>query len=263
MTPPDTQDPVSFRQWVEDRQKSAGPRRKGERTRDRIRLAAVELLNEVGYRDMKVSDVCERAGVTTPALYMYFQNKLALTEDVLNEFVRDFMARSVGGGGGSRSAYEAMYDANLRWIASARANAGLMRCMLQLSDEIPEFAEVFGQANHDWYERISQSIFNRYPAAMADEAAVRLATYAFGGMIDEFTRKLFTAHDPRMTALVGAVAPDNEALAGFLTGLWYRGLYGASPPDAAAPDVLPSLSAAAKKAHEAAARRAGRRVAKD
>jgi len=238
---PNPDSPVRFRDWVEIRQQHAEPRRKGERTRDRIRLAAAELLNEVGYRDMKVSDVCERAGVTTPALYMYFQNKLALTEDLLKEFVVEFMARTTSSGRG-RSVYEAMYDATLRWIESARANAGLMRCLLQISDEVPEFAEVFANANRRWYERISSSLIARFPEAEPDKAALGLATYAFGGMIDEFTRRLFTAGDEQLAALTQEVAPTDEALAGFLTGLWYRGLYGRSPPDG--PPILPHLSAA-------------------
>ena len=40
----------SFRDWVELEQKKDTTKRKGERTRDRIRLVTIELLNTIGYR---------------------------------------------------------------------------------------------------------------------------------------------------------------------------------------------------------------------
>jgi len=225
---------ISFRDWTEARQNAAGRRRKGERTRDRIRLAAIELLNEVGYRDMKVSDVCERAEVTPPVLYLYFENKQALTEEVLREFLDEFMTRSGSGGSAgayARTPYEAIYEANLLWIALARANTGLIRCLLQVADEIPAFAVLFNDANHRWYARIATSVTNRFPAARDEADAVRLAVYALGGMMDELVRRLFAARDPHLEGLVNAVAASDEDLAAFLSILWHRALYRSDPPD--------------------------------
>jgi TetR/AcrR family transcriptional repressor of nem operon len=238
-------DVFSFRDWVESRQREAGLRRKGERTRDRIRLAAVELLNEVGYRDMKVSDVCDRAEVSPPVMYLYFQNKLALTEDVLRDFLENFMTRSTSGSA-SRTPYEAIYDANLRWLASARANAGLLRCLLQVSDEVPELAELFARANHSWYARVAQSVTHRFPAAAPEQPAITLAVYALGGMMDELSRKLFAMRDPHLLALTDAVASSDEALARFLSVLWHRALYGFDPGPADDPMATPLLTKAAR-----------------
>jgi TetR/AcrR family transcriptional repressor of nem operon len=244
-----TPDAASFRDWVARRQHDAGPRRKGERTRDRIRLAAVELLNEVGYRQMKVSDVCQRAGVTPPVLYLYFENKVALTANVLEEFLNQFMAASADGAG--RTAYAAIHQANLQWVSRARANAGLMRCLLDLSEDEPEFGVLFARVSHTWYQRIAESVVRRFPEGRVERAAIELVVYALGGMIDELTRKLFTSRAPDVVRLVGRVAPTDAALAEFLSVLWYRALYGADPTHGVTRPVTPRLLAAARKRRSA------------
>ena len=113
---------ASFHAWVAGQQRDAGPRRKGERTRDRIRLATVALLNEVGYRHLKVADICDRAGVTAPVLYRYFDGKQALTMDVLGEFLDRFVATPRDGG--TMTPYQTIFEANRRWVTMARATPG-------------------------------------------------------------------------------------------------------------------------------------------
>jgi AcrR family transcriptional regulator len=220
---------TSFRDWVSARQKGDTSRRKGEKTRDRIRLATIELLNDVGYVDLKVSDICRRAKVTSPVLYLYFDGKETLVRDILTEFLNDFVSRSASTS--ARNAYQAIYDANLQWLRAARSNAGLMRCLLQFSDQAPEFARLFADTSNSWYLRIAQSIVRRRPAAASSMSSVQLQVHALGAMMDEITRKLFTGDDKELKRLVGDVAPDDEALAGFLSVIWYRTLYSADPPE--------------------------------
>ena len=48
--------------------------------------------------------------------------------------------------------------------------------------------------------------------------------------MDELTRKIFTSNDEELERLIGLVAPGDEALAGFLSCIWYRTLYAEDPP---------------------------------
>lgn len=238
-------DSLSFRDYVARRQAGEQLRTKGERTRARIRLATIEVLNTIGYRDMKVSDVCERAGITTPVLYLYFEGKLALTEDVLREFLDSFMAGAgPAGHAGGRTPYAAIYAANRSWIAAARANAGLIRCLLQFADEVPEFAAIFSEANRRWYERIARATIQRFPRIRVDENQVQLAAYALGGMMDEMVRKLFGAQDPALSEILARTASDDDQLARFLSILWYRALF-AADPDGVENGLAPLARAAA------------------
>ena len=235
-----------FSDWVAARQRADQTRRKGERTRDRIRLATVELLNDVGYREMKVADICRRADVTPPVLYLYFKNKETLTADVLQEFLNAFLTREHGGEG--RTAFASILHANHQWIALARANAGLMRCLLQLSEEVPEFAAIFAKASDLWYQRIARSVVRRFPSAAADEATIHLIAHSMGAMMDELTRKLFAGLDPHLTTLASRVAPTDETLAHFVSVLWYRAIYAADPESDEGAAVAPKLTAAVKRA---------------
>jgi hypothetical protein len=91
--PPET---ASFHAWVAEQQRDAGPRRKGERTRDRIRLATVALLNEVGYRHLKVADICDRAGSPPRALSL-LRWQAGAHHDVLGELTGSWRRRAMAG----------------------------------------------------------------------------------------------------------------------------------------------------------------------
>ena len=58
-------------------------------TYERILAAAAETLSEIGFERLSTNLVCERAGLTPPALYRYFPNKYAL----LYELGRRLMER--------------------------------------------------------------------------------------------------------------------------------------------------------------------------
>lgn len=51
-------------------------------TYERILAVATELLGEVGVERLSTNLVCERAGLTPPALYRYFPNKYALLHEL-------------------------------------------------------------------------------------------------------------------------------------------------------------------------------------
>jgi AcrR family transcriptional regulator len=62
-------------------------RQRGKDTFDIILATAGALLNEIGFERLTTNLVCERAGLTPPALYRYFPNKYAL----LGELARRLM----------------------------------------------------------------------------------------------------------------------------------------------------------------------------
>ncbi len=62
--------------------KSRPSRRNGINTFEAILATAGELLAEVGFERLTTNLVCERAGLTPPALYRYFPNKYALLAEL-------------------------------------------------------------------------------------------------------------------------------------------------------------------------------------
>lgn len=222
--------PYEFRERLLNEQKVQSGQRKSDRTRDRLKLAAIDALSETGYRDMKVTDVCDKAGVSSGTFYLYFENKTNVTLVVLEEFIAhldEVLSRKPSAG----TAFDAIYHANLEWLKSIRLNAGLFRCILQVGDESPELSTLIHQLNGRWYQRITRSVLRRFPAeAGTAEESVLLAIYGLGSMMDEICRKLVIYPDPDLVSLVDSITPTDEAFAEFLTLIWYRTLYGISPP---------------------------------
>ena len=203
-------------------------RRKGARTRDRLRVAAAEALDARGYTRLRVSDICARAGVSPAAFYQYFPNREAITVDVLSDFVQTTV-RLAEPAAPAATRFEAIYSANLAFVASARVNAGLVRCLLQLGDQVPSFRRRAERLNVEWYEHVARSIVRNARIGDARLNAVRLAVHALGGMMDDVARTMLLAPSAETRRLLRDAAPSDEALAEFLSVLWYRALFGRAP----------------------------------
>lgn len=210
-------------------QQAAGLRRKGERTRDRLKLAAVQILEERGFLRTRVSDICKRADVSAAAFYLYFKNKEDITVEVLTEFLHEMFKLSAAPDS-NRSQFEAIYQSNLLWIASVRANAGLMHCLLQLGDQVPKFRALNENLNHKWFLHVTERLLKRFPKVRVDRNAVLLAVYALGGMMDDLSRKMVISREGHLQAVIDATTPTDEAVVEFVSLLWYRALFGTEPP---------------------------------
>lgn len=211
---------------LEDRENDST--KKGERTRAALKRAAVQILNECGFRDMRVVDICQRAGVSKATFWVYFPDKTALTTELLQDFTSEFLS-NIGTPPQPRSAYQAIFDANLLWIANIRANPGLMRCVLQISDEVPEFAKLHSAADDALLQRFSRSMKKRFGEELNERPDLEITLQALYGMMDSFTRKLISLNGSRLKEMVSSAGLDDVGVAHFLSTLWYKALFGKAP----------------------------------
>ena len=65
---------------------------RGARTAARLREAAKEAFDELGWGGTRVEDVVQRAGVSHGTFYTYYDNKSALLADLVAESQRDIAA---------------------------------------------------------------------------------------------------------------------------------------------------------------------------
>lgn len=229
---------LSYITYLEDKLASEPPKQKSSRTRDRLRIATAKMLDQRGYHAMRVTDITDQADVAEGLFYAYFKDKLEITLQVLTSMLEDFFAQQnrvmdtpPASTFGDHS-YDALYRANLRWIALCRANAGLMRCVLQVGDQQPEFASLFQQINSDWHRRV----VDRFLRHRGDKEPVLLFTLILGGMMDETVRKLIVYPEPEFLQLIEDLDGDDELIAHATSLIWLRILY----PDAGLPSDLPS-----------------------
>lgn len=216
---------VKYYDYLQHAMQSAPKRRKGDRTRDLLKLGAIRVLDESGYHAMRVSDICAAAGVAAATFYIYFENKAEITRVVLTEYLEvgiELMTVRPA----ERTQFSMILASNLKWLEVMQANAGLMRCILQLGDEVTEFRDLAHDANRKWYERITRSLLRERKDVSVPFDVALFASYALGSMMDELARKLVIHPDPALVELTREIAPTHQELAELLTVIWHHTLYG-------------------------------------
>ena len=218
-------DGLCFIAFLESRLATSPPKQKGLRTRERLKISAARLLHEKGYLALKVGDITSSAGVAEGSFYMYFRDKTDATRTVLEEFLTQFvpaMMRPVA----AQSTFRSICETNRSWIALARANDGLFRCLLQFSDSDAEFAALVQAGNRDWYRRVLQSL----PMAAQKQAETHLLViYLLGAMMDDLLRKLVVYPDRHLRDLLDGMDATDDDVADAASVIWMRILHGQTP----------------------------------
>jgi TetR/AcrR family transcriptional regulator, transcriptional repressor for nem operon len=212
----------SFLDYLEMRLAAQTGMPKRERTRERLRIAAVQVLNERGYEDMRTLTITEQAGLSEGLFYVYFKSKVDITLSILNEFHLEFLGIHAQSQPHS-SAFQVIQASNRRWIKVAFSNPGVMRCIFQAGNEVPEFASLISKLNKEWYARVLHSVQRRKPENVSK--ASMLPLYMLGGMMDELIRKLVVYPDPEFLAVINETGSDHDAIADAASMIWYRVLY--------------------------------------
>lgn len=221
---------LDFRDFLRTKNETQA-KRKSDRTRERLKLAAARCLSETGYRELKVTDITEEAGSSSGTFYIYFENKIEISRVVLEEFLAH-LDEILSGDTASATIFGSLRQTNIRWLRYVRANAGLFRCMFQVADESPEISEIVHRLNRDWYQRISKSVLRRFSDVRPPDGNMLLLTvYSLGSMMDEIARRLIIYPDDNFVGLVRETTTTDEQFADFLSVVWFRTLYGRSPDE--------------------------------
>jgi AcrR family transcriptional regulator len=228
---------LSYISYLEDQLAKEPPKQKGLRTRERLRIATAKMLSQLGYHAMRAIDITDEAGVAEGLFYTYFKDKLEITLSVLRSMMEDFYAKQSAAldsdtiTSSGEPVYDAIYRANLKWILMCRANSGLMRCVLQVSDQEPEFASLWQRINSAWYKRVAEGISRH----RSGKEPALMFTLMLGAMMDETARKLIVYPDPDLLRLLRDLDGDDELIAHATSLVWLRILY----PDVPLPPKLP------------------------
>jgi AcrR family transcriptional regulator len=198
---------------------------KGERTRFRLKAAAARLLQESGYQDLKVADVCRRAQVALGTFYVYFPDKSAIATEVLLDF-GDALYRQAQTVARGSSDFEAIHLTNQFFVAAYQRNAGLIRCLIQLENQEPAFRRRWHGRRLQWLAKIARSIARRAGPADIPQSLCMQIAYALEGMVFQYLYDAFVRRDPILSRDAGRSAHIAE----LLSVLWYRAVYRADPP---------------------------------
>ena len=215
----DAPPPLSVR-FAEALAERAAGARKSDRTRARLKSAACDLLEGAVPADLRVDQVCERAGTSHGTFYVYFPDIRSLLTETLAAFV-DFLETALRAAG--RDAPDRPRAATRTYVTLFEANRGLMRCIVSRAGDLPEANALFEAMNRRWAETVAEATIRRANAegrtAPNRDDLLRRA-YALGGMVDQYLVTLFFGTD----ATLAALSEDRDAIVDTFTTLWTRGL---------------------------------------
>lgn len=198
---------------------------KGDRTRFRLELATIECLEASSYNELKVAEICKAAGVALGTFYVYYNDKAEIACHAMLEFGDALIEHGRASARGGND-YEAIFRTNRHYINAYRSNASLLRCMVQLEDQVPAFRDAWYQKRLVWIERVTRSIKRRSALKVKKDVLIQTA-YALDGMVSQYLFELFVKREPMLTQYAG----DENDIADVLSVLWYRAIYREDPPN--------------------------------
>lgn len=198
---------------------------KSDRTRFRLKIAACAVLGESGYQDLKVADICDSAGVALGTFYNYFTDKSEIASEALLDFGETLyvQAQSIARGAGD---YQAILRTNRFFAAAYQRNSGMVRCLNQLEDQLPQFRQSWREMRLLWLKKIARSMARRSGHPELPETLYMQMAYALEGLVFTYLYDVFVRKDPILQRHSGSP----EHIAELLSLLWYRAVYLRDPP---------------------------------
>ncbi len=205
------------------------PRRnvRGEAARQRLKEAAARVLERTGYRQMRVADVTGEAGVAAGLFYHYFPDLRTLAIEVLQDFMQRFEAvDDIERGVARGDWYARMYAHNRLVVQGYARNPGIMRCMVQMGDEQPEFGELWRASLQRRLEWFVSALPRLFPRARLDPGRALLLTTLLAGTGERLLAEYYIARAPQLRAL----ELDEEEMTEWISVMFYRALFLENPP---------------------------------
>ena len=200
---------------------------RGEKAREKLKLAALLVMERVGYHKMRIADVTGEAGVAAGLFYHYFPDLKSLTLEVLEDFVAgslniEDIEKDVPRG----DWYQRMLAHNTLVARTYAERPGITRCLLQLADEDPGFSRLLREHFIKQLGWLVKQMPKLFPRAELSQQQSLLVVYTLAGTGETLLRDYYVNREP---ALVAAKLNVDE-IAELLTVMFYRGLFLENPP---------------------------------
>ena len=183
---------------------------RGRRTRAALLQSGRELFEELGFADVSIDQVAQRAGVSHGTFYTWFDGKEALLREIVLGVVEQMFAASRVGSlvphDDPRARVEA---ANRLYLRAVTANARILRVLESQADVRADFRALRVQLREAFVRRGSAGLLRLQQQGLADASLpVEATVSALGAMVEAF------AHLWRSDGL------DEDAAVDILTRLW-------------------------------------------
>ncbi|GIK50244.1 MAG: hypothetical protein BroJett013_29410 [Alphaproteobacteria bacterium] len=212
--------------------------RSGEKTKLKLMAAGALLLEDVGYRELNVEEICAGAGLAKGTFYIYFDTKDEFLQELAEQYVtfeRQFVPII--------DPRDSAFAATVAWVAwyegTFASNVGVLRCIVQMGEIDPKMRKIWHERNDYVSRRIAESVEARVGDQAPSRENLLFTVRTVGGMLDQSLFNRFGV----LTGTGHEQPYDDEALTRMHALLTYRAIYGRDPPATEAADVLMLLPA--------------------
>lgn len=187
----------------------------------RLRAAARDAFDDLGWQGTRVQDIAERAGVSHGTFYTYYDNRNAVLIDLVTDTMAAFieLASQPWKGEDARTAVQNVIGG---FLDTYEADAAVMRTWLQASREDPEFGALYVDLRQRFVDRITEQLDVVIDAAGRRDAVPPPETVAsvLAAMVEHFAYLRFVLgekheRDAAIDSLVMVWGSTINAMAGF------------------------------------------------
>lgn len=203
------------------------PTSRGQRAQANIRRAAIELLNEKGYRRISINDVARRADMAAGLFYHYYADLRTLCVSLIMEFLDALDATDQVEEGVPRGDWFGRIKAHYRSEVTCYSQSpGLVQCIAVIAEELPELGWLWRESRHLRSAQLVSRIARLFPGSQITQRDSRLLVHMLGSLgvstLDEY-------YIQRRSPLL-ALALSDDAMVEWMAALFYRGLFLQNPP---------------------------------
>jgi AcrR family transcriptional regulator len=193
-----------------------------------LKEAALVVLERDGYHKMRIADVTGEAGVAQGLFYHYFSDLKSMTREVLTDFALAYSdPREIEKGVPRGDWYARIYAHNLVVVKSYARRPGIMRCLLQLADEDPEFSAMLRETYRSQLLWLVELMPRMFPAVRFQDQQALMVVYSLAGIGEGLLREYFINQSQTLRAADLGV----EQFAELLATMFYRALFLQHPSD--------------------------------
>lgn len=187
-----------------------------------MKRAVRDVLNEKGYRNIRIQDVTGRAGVASGLFYHYFRDLREVVAEVSSDFFDELVAAAE-----SLEDYEDPYDwifENHRNVVERFArNPGILACLFGLAGDYEEFDRIWKKNAHIWNLQVADFLQQTtdFEKDNAREVAFMLGAMTEGVIYQALIRR---------TEDLAEFSQRPEDIAEAIAVMWYRMIFLCDPP---------------------------------
>lgn len=197
--------------------------RNSEKTKLRLMISALGLLEQVGYRELNLDEVVGNASLAKGTFYIHFPSKDEFLIELATRYV-DFEQATIPLRPPAASPFARLREWLGWYERTFELNVGIIRCIVQMGELSSDMRNLWHRRNGTMVDRV---LAGWYPAKGGiDPELARLSLRLAGGMLDQ---SLFERYKIQLG--VGREEPKDPALLSELHVLLaYRAIYGSNPP---------------------------------